>query len=190
MLMGDNALVFFSFFSHTFLLSFLFLYSSMLMREAERKQLCYCISGPAEVALQRAPFFREISSSKFQENVIAERIWKSGCCVTESGMIQHWKNIGKEKEAEKMLESETLVRLSIGKIKFVQIATKMSPVANTVTIDCNQSLATEGLVFFVFSSVCFFMFQNRGKSRNDSLEPSSWIYEDKHSKCVDVICKL
>lgn len=106
---------------------------NMLLREAERKNLFYCISGENAVSIQRSPFF--VPSPVPSENEIVRMVQKCGSCVTETGAVQSLD--------ASLLLSPSLCRLQIGKVKFVQLAGEISVVENTKVIDSLSSKDAE-----------------------------------------------
>lgn len=116
---------------------------NMLLRQAERQNFYYCISGDSAVSLQRRPFFRGLDLDvKKVENELVRLLWKSGSCVTESSAAML------PNGAELMI-SPLIARPRIGRIKFVQLAAELDSVPSVVTIDCQQSAqTTEGFTDF------------------------------------------
>lgn len=128
---------------------------NMLLREAERKNLYYCVGGEGTVLVQRKPFFRSLPGSDPNDNEIVRLIQKCGSCVTEAGSVQYLD--------QTLLSSPLLVRLRIGRVKFVQLAGEIEDAANTKVIDASSSRdAKQGLVvpptFFQFCQRKYFLF--------------------------------
>ncbi len=59
----------------------------MLIREAERKKMHYCISGTNELSVQKLPFFRELVLD--EKDVVLSWLRKFGSCVPKAGFLRH-----------------------------------------------------------------------------------------------------